>query len=103
MKDFTARFAGFAMLTLAAVPLVAATATIANAAPAAIRIADLDLASTQGKAAFEQRTAHAARDVCRTPVRVTLREASACQAAVKAEAHDKLAAVQNKASAYAAR
>ena len=106
MKNFTARFAGLAMLTLAAVPLAAGAASVAYAAPAAIRIADLDLASAQGRAAFDHRAIRAAQDVCRSSARVTLSEATACQAAVKAEAHDKLAGVEArlaKGQAYAAR
>lgn len=104
MKDFTARLAGLAMLTLAAVPLAAGAASVAQAAPAAhIRVADLDLSSAQGRVAFDHRVIRAAQEVCLSSAKVTLKETSDCQAAVKAEAHDKLAAVQAESRTYASR
>jgi UrcA family protein len=80
------------MLTLAAVPLAAGAASVAQAAPATIRIADLDLTSAAGKAVFQHRAEAAAQKVCADTMGVSRR--ARCEAAVKEEARDKLAAVQ---------
>lgn len=91
MQQLTARFAGVFMLTLAAVPLAAGAASVAQAAPAAvIRVADLDLSTAQGRAAFDQRAGRAAREVCADLRGGHIRDA-ACEAQVKREAADKLA------------
>lgn len=90
MQQLTARFAGVFMLTLAAVPLAAGAASVAQAAPAVIRVADLDLTTAKGKAAFEQRADRAAREVCADLRSGRIRD-TACEAQVRREAADKLA------------
>jgi UrcA family protein len=69
------------------------TATIAHAAPAPayVRIGDLDLASKAGMTTFNQRVAAASHKFCR--VERSLGERENCELGVRAEAHDKLAAV----------
>jgi UrcA family protein len=93
MQDFTARLAGVFMLTLAAVPLAAGAASVAQAAPVAIRVADLDLKSASGQAAFAHRADRVAREICADARAGHLRDV-ACEAAVKREAVEKLAQVQ---------
>jgi UrcA family protein len=93
MQDFTARFAGVFMLTLAAVPLAAGLASAAQAAPAVIRIADLDMRTAAGRAAFDHRAGRAAREVCADLRSARLRD-TACEAQVKREAAEKLAEVR---------
>jgi UrcA family protein len=93
MQQLTARFAGAFMLTLAAVPLAAGAASVAQAVPAVIRVADLDLTTAKGRTAFDQRTERAARQVCAGLRGGRIRD-TACEAAVKREAADKLAAAR---------
>jgi UrcA family protein len=91
MTNFTSRFAGVATLALAALPL-AALATTAHAAPVTVRIADLDLNSAHGQAAYEQRVERAAIDFCKAEKRPASRLRVAddsCVAAVRAEMSDK--------------
>jgi UrcA family protein len=90
MQQLTARFAGVFMLTLAAVPLAAGAASVAQAAPAVIRVADLDLKTAAGQAAFDHRASRAAREVCADLRSARLRD-KACEAQVRREAADKLA------------
>jgi UrcA family protein len=96
MQDFTARIAGVFMLTLAAVPLAAGAASVAQAAPVAIRVADLDLNSARGAATFAQRADTAAREMCRVEGRSARLRDTSCEAVVKAEAAEKLAARQGQ-------
>jgi UrcA family protein len=105
---FTARFAGLAMLALAAVPLAAAPAA-ALAAPATIVVRDLDLNSAKGLATFESRAEAATRTVCKQAYTGGYRVQNdrACKAAVKAEIADKLSGAQRaqaeQSTDYAAR
>ena len=105
---FTARFAGVAMIALAAIPLAAAPAA-ALAAPATIVVRDIDLNSDKGLATFEQRADAATRMVCKQAYTGGYRVQNdrACQAAVKAEIADKLVQAQQaqaeRSTHYAAR
>jgi len=94
MKNFTARIASVATLALAALP-VAALSTAAHAQQS-IRIADLNLASGAGRAAFDQRVDTAARNFCRTERSLKLQ--AVCQSGVRAEANEKAAAKVQMAS-----
>lgn len=98
MTNFAAKIAGVATLALGMLP-VAALATSAHAAtaPQVIRIADLDLSTAAGKDAFEARVHTAGRQLCRDER--TLARTSACEAGVRAEAREKLAATQDARSA----
>ncbi len=87
----TNRIAGLATLALAILPL-AAVAGGAHAAPARILVADLDLNSPAGMAAFQDRARHAEDSFCRDGR--ALSTVKACQVAVRAEIADKLAQVQ---------
>jgi len=90
MTTFAARFAGLATLALAALPIAALT-TVAHAAthvPAAVRIADLDLASADGRATFDQRVDAAARKFCSSESSLDLK--AGCAAGVRAEMNEKV-------------
>jgi UrcA family protein len=107
-KTFTARFAGVAMLALAAIPLAAAPA-VAFAAPSTIQVSDLDLNSAKGVATFQKRAAAVTSDMCK-PAAFTgyrVRNDLACRAAVKSEISEKLASAQQaqavRSEIYAAR
>ena len=92
MTNFTARFAGIATLALAVVP-VAALSTLAHAAPvpAHVRIGDLDLGSRAGLLAFDRRVAKASESLCGSQRLLSVK--SACEAAIRTEAHEKLALI----------
>lgn len=88
MTNFTARIAGIATLALAVLP-AAALSTAAHAQGAErVRVADLNLATASGKAAFETRVDHAARQFCSAEHNLTLK--AACQAGVRTEAKEKI-------------
>ncbi|HEY0436040.1 MAG TPA: UrcA family protein [Phenylobacterium sp.] len=90
MTNFAARIAGVATLALAALPAAALT-TVAHAAthvPASVRIADLDLASADGRAAFSQRVDTAARKFCSNEASLDLK--AGCAAGVRAELNEKV-------------
>ncbi|HEY8617053.1 UrcA family protein [Phenylobacterium sp.] len=107
MTHFASRIAGVATLALAVLPL-AAISTAATAAPAAVKVADIDLNSPHGKAAFEARLERAATNFCsaqRTGVR-PLGRAASCREGVREEVVAKLPMVQQAQlarSTYAAR
>ena len=87
--NFTARIAGAATLALAVLPAVA-LATAAHAethVPTSVRVADLDLATPAGHAAFARRADAAARLYCSREVALDLK--AGCEAAVRAELSDK--------------
>ena len=91
MTNFTARIAGVATLALAALPAFALS-TVAHAqthVPAAVRIADLDLASADGRATFDQRIDAAARRFCSSESSLSLK--AGCAAGVRAEVTEKAA------------
>ena len=91
MTNITARLAGIATLALAVLPAAALT-TAAHSAPyvqSKVRVADLNLASAAGQAAFHQRTDAAARRFCSDVT--SLNTLTACRAAVRAEVNEKVA------------
>jgi UrcA family protein len=84
LSNFTARTASLA-LALIALPL-----TAAQAQPS-VRIGDLNLASDAGQAAFAHRLNVAAEQVCGAEKNFSIQYA--CQAGVRAEVTEKLAAI----------
>lgn len=86
MKNLTNRVSGAALLALAALPMVA----LASGAHAAttVRVSDLNLLTTDGVAAYQERASVAARAFCDDGRAISHR--MACKAAVKAELNDKL-------------
>ena len=82
--------AGVATLTLATVPAFA-LATGAHAAPAVIKVSDLDLNSAHGARTLEKRIDAAARDVCADEGRMSLDAQATCLDSVRSEARDKIA------------
>lgn len=105
MTNYAAKFAGAASLVLAALP-IAMVATAAKAEPAAVAIADLDVATAGGRAEFDVRVEKAARDFCRDRKVSWSRipDQRACIAGVKVEMNEKLAQARGvQATAYAAR
>ena len=84
----TSRVAGIATLALAVLPMAALT-TAAHAAEH-VRTGDLNMASASGRAAFEQRVDHAAKQLCGVEHNLTLK--AACNAGVHTEANEKAAA-----------
>lgn len=106
MSNFIAKLTTAGYLVLAAVPVVALTASVADAhpAPATVKIGDLDLTSKAGVATFNHRVAVASQKVCSDERSLSAREN--CALGVRAEAHDKLAAVMAQsatATTFAAR
>ena len=96
MTNYAARLAGAATLALAALPM-AALSTTAYAAPATIRVSDLDLSSAAGQATFHQRADKAADLFCKAqkrPVSRTRVAEADCMAAVQAEVSEKFAMAQ---------
>jgi UrcA family protein len=86
LTHFTARIASLALVAL---PL--ATFGAAAHAQPSVRIADLDLASATGQAAFAHRVNVAADQVCGDEKSLTSQYA--CKAGVRAEVTEKLAAI----------
>jgi UrcA family protein len=68
--------------------------------PGSVRIADLNLASTAGKATFDDRVNSAAGEVCRHERNFSVQ--AACRSAVRTEATEKLALITSGVQ-YAAR
>ena len=87
MTNFTSKFSGLAMLALATLP-IAALASGAHAAPAIVKVADLNLFSAQGIATYQQRADAAGRSFCRDERSLTGREG--CRTGVKVELTEKL-------------
>ena len=93
MTTLTARIASIATLALAALPFAALT-TAAHAETAStgyaqqsIRVGDLNLGAPAGQAKFASRIDHAANQVCAREHNLGMK--AACQAGVRAEAHEK--------------
>eukprot|EP01036_Dinobryon_divergens_P004932 gene4932-6539_t len=80
INTLTSTISSIAMLALAALPMAALT-TAAHAAPAAVRVADLNLASHEGRAEFNQRADYAARKFCNTEISLSAR--ANCRVGVK--------------------
>lgn len=87
MTNFAARISGVAMLALAALPIAALPAQALAATT--VKVADLNLASPEGQAAFAKRADIAARNYCGNVY--GLIERSTCRVAVKAELDEKVA------------
>jgi UrcA family protein len=92
MTKFSATLAGVATIALAAVPILA-LATGAQAAPAAVKVADIDVGSARHAHTLEHRVSKAAADYCSTASvgRITLAARVACLTGARAEIQDKLA------------
>jgi UrcA family protein len=86
MTKLTARIAGLAIIAVS-------VASVAQAAPASIRVADLNLATTRGVTTYNKRVDRIAYQMCSEGYGARLRN-TACEQAVKAEAGEKLAAIQ---------
>lgn len=91
MTNFAAKISTVAMLALAALPIGALTATAAHA-ETRVHVADLNLASPDGVAAFQLRADEASRKFCIDERTVGGRRA--CVAGVKVELNEKLATLQ---------
>jgi UrcA family protein len=90
MTAITARLAATATMALAAVFPAAALTTVAHAethVPTSVRIADLDLATADGRSVFAHRADTAARIYCSREF--ALDQKAACETAVRAEVADK--------------
>jgi len=98
MSNFVTRIAGVATLALAVLP-VAALATNAHAAPRAVKVAvaDLDIGSKAGMAAFDKRVQLASQKICGDEH--TLAARANCAHGVRMEADEKLAAYLDARSA----
>lgn len=92
MTSFATRISSVAMLALTSLP-IAALATGAHAAPAVVRIADLNLASAQGAATFQQRAEAASLAYC-TGER-SLKSQETCRAGVRQELQEKFAVARS--------
>jgi UrcA family protein len=104
MKNLTAQISGVAMLALAALPIASLPAS-ALAAPASVRIADINLLTSEGMSTFTKRADYAARDFCRD--QRDLGAMAKCRVAVKAELNEKVAVIRaaklERATTFAAR
>ena len=106
MTNLTARISGVALLALAALPIAALPASALAAPPhTSVKIADLNLLTSDGMATFSKRADYAARDFCRDER--SLGAAATCRVAVKAELNEKVAVIRaaklERASTFAAR
>ena len=82
--------AGIATLTLATVPALA-LATSAHAAPAVIKVSDIDFNSAHDARTLDKRVSEAAYEVCDASGRTPLGARAACVESVRAEARDQIA------------
>lgn len=98
MTNLTHSISSLAMLALAALP-IAALATASHAAPASVRVADLNLASDEGAASFHQRAEYAARKFCVEELALSAR--ATCRKGVKAELNEKMEAIRTAQAARA--
>ncbi|MBW8814182.1 MAG: UrcA family protein [Caulobacterales bacterium] len=98
MTNFAAKISTAAMLALAALPIGA----LASAAHAETRVhvADLNLTTPQGMAAFNQRAHNAASTYCAEVVGLSAR--ASCRNGVKAELSEKAGAIRDAQMAQAA-
>lgn len=88
--NVTARIASVATLALALVPAVALSTNAYAAAPyTTVQVADLNMASADGKAVYEQRLDTAARHFCSRETSLNLQ--AACEAGVRDEVNAKIA------------
>ena len=99
INSLTSTISGIAMLALAALP-IAALATGAQAAPASVKVADLNLASQAGIAAFNQRAGFAARKFCNAELSLSAR--ANCRHGVMVELTEKMDAIRTAQASRAA-
>ena len=92
INTLTNTISSIAMLALAALP-IAALATGAQAAPASVKVADLNLASQAGVTAFNHRADYAARKFCNTELPLSAR--ANCREGVRVELSEKLDAIRS--------
>jgi UrcA family protein len=93
MSNLVAKIANIATLGVAVLPWIALST--AHAQPATVRISDLNLNQPAQVQVFDRRVEHAAEQVCAdyaSPQNLT--PTALCHQAVKAEAQQKLAAVE---------
>ena len=96
--SITSRISTAGLLALGILPVLA-LATPGHAA--VVKISDLNLASAQGQAVYEQRAEHAAREFCSDERRISAKRA--CHVGVRQELSEKLAVLQTARSNFAAR
>jgi len=90
MTNFTSRIAGLATLALGALPMLALS-SVAHAGTT-VKVSDLNLLTSQGVAAFEQRAEDAGRQFCRG--RASVRTTRDCREGVREELAEKMAALR---------
>ena len=96
MFNISNTVAGAATLVLAALP-IAALSTAAHAAPASIRVADLNLNAEAGQRVLSERVTHVASAYCRSHMVTTgsrVNDRDTCMAGVRAEAAEQVVAHQ---------
>lgn len=99
INTLTNTVSSIAMLALAVLPIAALT-TAAHAAPASVKVADLNLASHDGMATFNQRADYAARKFCNAELSLSAR--AHCRAGVMVELNEKMDAIRTAQAARAA-
>ena len=99
INTLTNTISGIAMLALATLP-IAALATNAHAAPASVKIGDLNLATQAGIAAFNQRADFASRKFCNAELALSAR--AYCRAGVVLELNEKMAVIRSVQASRAA-
>lgn len=91
INTLTSTISGIAMMALAALPITA-LATGAHAAPASVKVADLNLTSQAGVAVFNQRADYAARKFCNAELSLSAR--ANCRDGVRVELNEKMDAIR---------
>jgi UrcA family protein len=98
MNTLLSKAATLSLLAMAALPTV--SLAFAHAEPAAIRVSDLNMSRPADVRTLDVRVDHAANKVCSTGADARdLARFDNCLKAVRAEAHDKIPAVQAQAVA----
>ena len=88
MTNFTARIAGVATLALAMLPVAAlSTAHAATRAPVSVHVADIDLATAEGRSALVARAGAAAHRYCESETSLGMK--AACETGVRADVAEK--------------
>lgn len=96
MFNITNTFAGAATLVLAALP-IAALSSAAHAAPASVRVADLNLGAEASQHILSARVSQAASNFCRGHMVTTgsrVNDRNTCMAGIRAEAAEQIVARQ---------
>jgi UrcA family protein len=92
MFSITNTVAGAATLVLAALP-IAALSTAAHAAPASVRVADLNLNAEDGQRVLSERITQVASTYCRSHMVTTgsrVNDRNTCMAGIRAEAAEQV-------------